>query len=100
MTAAKYLGLAACLSFAISQPAWAKEPDRYHTTEQSVKTACGKNLQSNGGVIGCTKGCMNGKTCDYSCGGKEGGDCRVYVFSRLAPVPVGKGWSGQKLSRR
>lgn len=48
--------------------------------EQGVRDVCGKQLQSNGGVIGCTKKCGN-YTCDYSCGGPQGPGCRVFVFS-------------------
>lgn len=50
-------------------------------SEEGVRDVCGKQLQSNGGVIGCTKKCGN-YTCDYSCGGPEGPGCRVFVFSR------------------
>jgi hypothetical protein len=69
------------------------------TTRSSVESHCGGSLQSNGGVIGCTIPCpagINGKTCDYSCGGPEGAGCRIIVMSRIADLPRIRGGNTQK----
>ena len=58
-------------------------------SRDTVKSKCGGDLQSGGGAIGCTVPCpsgINGKTCDYSCGGPAGDGCRVEVFTRTAAL--------------
>jgi len=45
-------------------------------TEQQVRNVCGKNLQSGGGAIGCTKKCGD-TVCDYGCYKDK---CNVIVF--------------------
>ena len=75
-------------------PAYATETWEGHTDEASVRLACGKKLQSGGGVIGCTKKCGD-SICDWSCGGPQNDDCRVIVFpgrlqtSQEAKSPLG-----------
>ena len=77
-----------------STPAQATETWEGHTDEASVRLACGRKLQSGGGVIGCTKKCGD-SICDWSCGGPQGDDCRVVVFpgrlqtSQEAQSPLG-----------
>lgn len=58
-------------------------------TESGVRNVCGKDLQSGGGAIGCTKQCGK-STCDYSCGGPEGKGCRTIVFTRTVTQPNSK----------
>jgi hypothetical protein len=75
------LTLTIALATAMTIPiAKAMQVSETTVSEEGVRDVCGKQLQSNGGVIGCTKKCGN-YTCDYSCGGPEGPGCRVFVFS-------------------
>ncbi len=60
-------------------------------TETQVRNICGKDLQSGGGAIGCSKKCGN-TVCDYGCYKDK---CNVIVF-RAAPasgthVPMERG---------
>jgi len=74
--------LLSLLTLSIGAPvtsAGATETWEGHTDEASVRLACGRKLQSGGGVIGCTKKCGD-SVCDWSCGGPQGDDCRVIVF--------------------
>ncbi|OEO28819.1 hypothetical protein VW23_002920 [Devosia insulae DS-56] len=50
-------------------------------TETQVRNICGKDLQSGGGAIGCSKKCGN-TVCDYGCYKDK---CNVIVF-RAAPL--------------
>lgn len=76
MTRSMMLLSVACLCLL---PSFASAATR--VTEQQVRNVCGKNLQSNGGAIGCAKKCGN-TVCDYGCYKNR---CDVTVF-RAAPV--------------
>ena len=64
---------------------FAEDTSEGHTTQDSVRRACGKKLDTNeeAGVIGCTKSCGSTTTnvCDWSCGDPQGKGCRVIVFT-------------------
>ena len=95
MRASNKLLLAAALCFSMSGVAQAKEAKEYKVTKDAVEGACDENLQSNGGVEGCTIGCKSGgkqAICDYSCGGPEGPGCRKFVFTRMQTLKPGYGW--------
>lgn len=64
-----------------------------HTSENGVKKACGKDLQSGGGAFGCTKCDKEGCTdwsCNHSGKGRQG--CWVEPIGKV--VPGGKGGKG------
>lgn len=91
--------LVATLGFALPTPVQAGSRELL-ANRNIVETQCGANLQSNGGVIGCTKACppgINGTICDYSCGGPEGPGCRIIVMTRVVADPQIRGSHGQKL---
>ena len=65
----------------------AKEARELEVSEATVNKKCDGQMQSNGGVKGCTVACpkgINGTTCDYSCGGPGGSGCRVIDLARIA----------------
>lgn len=100
MQLAVKLMLVATLGFALPSPVQARELE---VSRKTVEQKCGGDLQSNGSVIGCTVACpsgINGKTCDYSCGGPEGDGCRVQVFSRVADVPRHRGSDTPQMKSR
>jgi hypothetical protein len=76
MTRSMILLSVACLCLV---PTFANAATR--VTEQQVRTVCGKNMQSSGGAIGCTKKCGN-TVCDYGCYKNE---CHVTVFRVMPP---------------
>ena len=89
MKSAVSLMLVATLSLALPTAVQARELE---VSRSTVVKKCGGGLQSNGGVIGCTIACpagINGKVCDYSCGGPGGEGCRIIVLSRVAPQSNG-----------
>jgi hypothetical protein len=96
------LGVALFAVSALSTAAFADKKKTYTsttTTESGVRNVCGKDLQSGGGAMGCTKQCGS-STCDYSCGGPEGKGCRTVVFTRTAPTGTGaKLMSGLPLTK-
>lgn len=72
----------------------AKEARQLEVSEATVNKKCDGQMQSNGGVKGCTVACpkgINGTTCDYSCGGPGGSGCRVIVLARTGSLPPKKG---------
>lgn len=77
MTRSMILLSVACLCLV---PSFANAATR--VTEQQVRNVCGKNMQSSGGAIGCTKKCGN-TVCDYGCYKNE---CNVTVFKVRAPT--------------
>jgi hypothetical protein len=67
-------------------------------TSQQVANVCGKNMQTGGGHLGCTKNCGAGnkQICDFDCNNKTkqcGGQCvtcaaRRFPFGTNYPVHV------------
>ena len=90
--------LVATAALALPTPAQAGSRE-LEISRRGVEQACGGGLQSNGGVIGCTRACpagINGTTCDYSCGGPEGAGCRIIVMSRIGDLPKIRGGNTQR----
>jgi hypothetical protein len=98
MKLAVKLMLVAMFGVALPTAAEAKDSRTLEVSRATVEKKCGGDLQSGGGAIGCTVACpsgINGKTCDYSCGGPAGDGCRVEVFSRVAGLHRDKGQMDQ-----
>jgi len=89
-------------SFSLALPT-AVQARELEVSRATVQQKCGGDLQSNGSVIGCTIACpagINGKTCDYSCGGPEGEGCRIQVFSRVGDLQRSKDLRAQPAKTR
>src|SRR4051812_2916857 len=100
MQLAVKLMLVATFGLALPTAVQARELE---VSRATVVQKCGGDLASNGNVIGCTVACpsgVNGKTCDYSCGGPEGDGCRIQVFSRLGDVSRNRNLHAQQIKTR
>ena len=94
MKLAVKLMLGATIGLMLPTAGLTKESRTLEVSEATVDKKCGDKLQTDPGGKGCSVACpsnINGKTCDYSCGGDQGKGCRVEIFSRVAAGPQKKG---------
>ena len=79
---------------ALSGIALSKTTTVWNVNEETVRKACGDNLQSSGGSFGCVKCYKSDKCYDYGCSdGANGAEkgCRRTAYKPVTDQGVGSG---------